>query len=105
MTAQETLADLIKSQRAAGLKGENWDNYGVALYTIRQELSQRTGSLADQFDVNDRVRDILLTNCRQDVAHALANTSSILRSIRTLKFIAWANLALVVIAIIMILAH
>jgi hypothetical protein len=103
MTTQGTLAELIKSQRAEGLKGESWDNYAVARYTTEKELIERAGSLVDKYDMDDRMRDALLTNCRQDVAHAVANTTSILRSVRDLKFLAWANLALVVFALIAIL--
>jgi hypothetical protein len=99
----QTLADMVKSQRAVGLKGENWANYAVALYTTEQEFVERAGGLGDKYGMDDRMRDALLTNCRQDVAHALANTSSILRFIGNLKFLAWANLALVVFALIAIL--
>jgi hypothetical protein len=75
------IASAIQSQRSLGMRGDSWDNYAVARETLQDELDNRQPS---SYDLKDATRDILITHARQDAAHALGNTTSILKRMRTL---------------------
>jgi hypothetical protein len=100
---QEKLATLIKSQRSLGLKGANWDNYALGLTQVEEELSSRgADSLSSKYTFDERLRDALLTNIRQDGIHALANTVSIVKAVRYLEIQVIINFWLIVAALVLI---
>jgi hypothetical protein len=68
----------VKAQRSMGMKGENWDNYAIARYTLEGELGLNGQSAQHVYDLNRDEYNTLLANGRQDVALALCNTKSLL---------------------------
>jgi hypothetical protein len=87
----------VKAQRSMGMRGENWDNYAIARYTLEGELGLNDQTAQHVYDLSQNEYNTLLANGRQDVAHALCNTKSLLelngRISRQLRF---ANVLLVV---------
>ena len=89
----ERIRDQVRINRSLGLKGDNWDNHAVALITTQHEAS----GAEDDFRLPDTTRDTLLRNGRQDTAHALANTTSILDRVQELNRLVTALLVLVIV--------
>jgi hypothetical protein len=87
----------IKAQRSLGRKGDHWDNHAVAIYTLQGELGLGGKSANHVYDLNQDEYNTLIANGRQDVAHALCNTKSLLdlngRISRQLRF---ANVLLLI---------
>ena len=86
--ARDALAGSIKAQRAIGMKGHNWDNYAVAQNILHEEIghvapNHPLGQPHYEFDTT--IRDRLLAHGRQDTAHALANTTSLLKEVQILN--------------------
>jgi hypothetical protein len=66
---------MIRAQRAQGMKGAHWENHAVARYTLGGEL----GEPAQHFyNLDEDKVNTLLAHGRQDAAHALGNTKSLL---------------------------
>jgi hypothetical protein len=66
------------------MKGDNWDNYAVGFETLEGDLG-RGASRPQPYDFDDTTRDILIAHTRQDAAHALLNTISLLRRLTALR--------------------
>lgn len=77
--AEEALRSSLNAQRSMGRKGEHWDNYATARNVLHEELGMY-GSPTSSYQLNEQTRDVLLAHGRQDSAHALCNTKSILDS-------------------------
>ena len=70
----------IKAQHAAGLKGESWDNQAIASDVLFDDLGYNRAD-RPHYHLDDQTKGILLVNARQDAAHALTNTISLLERI------------------------
>jgi hypothetical protein len=68
----------VRAQRAQGLKGEHWDNYAVARYTLEGELGLNGQVAQHIYDLSRDEYSTLLAHGRQDIVHALCNTKSLL---------------------------
>jgi hypothetical protein len=68
----------VRAQREMGMKGESWDNYAIARYTLEGELGLNGQTAQHVYDLSRDEYNTLLANGRQDVAHALCNTKSLL---------------------------
>ena len=79
----ENLRFAIKAQHALGMKGDNWDNYAIARETLQGDLGYEGGSKAS-YNLDTDTRDILIAHARQDAAHALCNTTSLLGRVQVL---------------------
>jgi hypothetical protein len=97
MEQDTPLQAAIKAQRLLGRTGAHWDNYAVARYTLDGELGMNGQTAQHVYDLNQDEYNTLIANGRQDVAHALCNTKSLLdlngRISRQLRF---ANVLLLV---------
>jgi len=89
----EQLKGALLGQRIAGLKGDTWDNHAIARDIVHNELGY-TGNRRPPYNLDQDTRDILLVHARQDAAHALANTVSLLKVVRTLKLATFGIAAL-----------
>src|SRR5438874_1359221 len=76
--AGERLKESIRTQRSLGMKGEFWDNHTVARHTVDEEVGRLGEPTIYGYGFDDGIREVLLTHGRQDVAHALCNTRSLL---------------------------
>jgi hypothetical protein len=84
-SSQEALSSALKALRLVGKTGDSWDNHAVAQNILHEELGQFPATLQGEYDLDEVVRDRLLAHGRQDTAHALANTISLLRRIQNLE--------------------
>lgn len=87
--AQQRLASAVRMQRELGMKGDNWDNYAVAQATLHDELGYN-GTQRHPYSLDEATRDILIVHGRQDAAHALANTTALLKRAQTLTRLLYA---------------
>lgn len=83
MNKLEAMKAEIDSLRTEGRIGASWENYAVAHITLREDLGEFGQSPGLTFD--EHVRDQLIAHARQDVAHAVSNTTSILSQLRTIR--------------------
>jgi hypothetical protein len=79
------LDDTIAQQRATGFKGEHWNNYAVARYTVEGELNHSEQAPQNAYNLSQKEFDTLLVNSRRDAAHALCNTRSLLELNRKVR--------------------
>jgi hypothetical protein len=87
----------ITKQRQMGLKGEHWDNYAVAYNTLEGELGLNGQTAQHVYDLNQEQVNTLLVHARQDAAHALGNTRSLLDlNVRVSRRLLLANFLLFV---------
>lgn len=81
----------IKAQHAAGLKSESWDNQAIASDVLSKDLGYKRSD-RPHYHLDDQTKDILLVHARQDAAHTLINTISLLERIdkldRTVQILA-----------------
>ena len=89
----------IKAQRALGMKGEHWDNYAVAKYTLEGEIGSTGQAAQHVYDFGQDEVNTLLAHSRQDAAHALGNTKSLLdlnarisRQVRLVNFLLFVSI-------------
>jgi hypothetical protein len=64
--------------RPSASPGDNWDNYAVARDVLHGELGLNGEPAQHEYYLDQATRDTLLTHGRQDAAHALCNTKSLL---------------------------
>jgi hypothetical protein len=76
-TAEADLATSLKSLRDMGLTSEHHANLAVAKNVTNEELG-RYGEHPLEYALKQKTKDTLLAHGRQDAAHALCNTKSIL---------------------------
>ncbi len=86
----------INAQREVGMRGDSWDNHAVALATLSGDLGAG-GKQRAPYYLDDMTRDILIAHSRQDAAHALLNTISLLTRVRQLTLLVYLLLALVLV--------
>ena len=98
------IARRIKIQHEIGQKSVFMDNFVIGQEVLREELAGGN-QYQQQYDLSTSVRDMLLAHSRQDVAHALSNTSSLLTHLKILDTnVRFANFWLLVI-IGLLLSH
>jgi len=91
------LQERIKKQHQMGLKGDHWDNYAVAYYTLEGELGLNGQTAQHVYDLNQEQVNTLLVHARQDAAHTLGNTRSLLvLNVRVSRQLLLANFLLFV---------
>ncbi|KQP07496.1 hypothetical protein ASF28_10090 [Methylobacterium sp. Leaf99] len=90
----QRIHEQIQANRALGMKGDNWDNWAVGLLTTQHEIEDDDGQIG--YVLTDATRDKILRNGRQDGAHALANTTSILNRVHQLTRLVYVLLVLVI---------
>jgi hypothetical protein len=83
-TADEHLKMLLAMSKDMGWKDANALNRVVARNVLHEDLGRFKGRL-HAYHLNDDVRDRLLAHARQDAAHALCNTSSLLDQVKALR--------------------
>jgi hypothetical protein len=78
-----------------GLKGAHWDNYAIGRDVLHGELGWNDEPPRNEYFLEKNTQDTLLAHSRQDAAHALCNTKSLLdisekisSQLRTLNFLA-----------------
>lgn len=76
------------------MKGDSWDNHAIAHGTLQGDLGTN-GKPRDPYYLDDMTRDILIAHSRQDAAHALLNTMSLLKRVRQLTIAVYILVALV----------
>ena len=94
--AESALQETINSQRSMGMKGEHWDNYAIARNVLQEEIGLHGEPPRESYHFSQGTYEVLLAHSRQDVAHALCNTKSLLdlnqkisSRLGTLNFLAW----------------
>lgn len=90
---------LVAGNRDIGLKGENWKNEAIASAVLHAELGYLGNGIKHKYNLNEDTEDTLLAHARQDAAHALLNSISLLKISRILLIICAANLSITVAAI------
>src|ERR1700730_16922244 len=75
--AEATLASALAMQPKRGTTGENKANYLVAKNVLNEEMGGY-GEYTVEYQLGQKTRDVLLVHGRQDAAHALCNTTSLL---------------------------
>ena len=76
--AAVALQATIRTQRSMGMKGEHWDNYAIGRDVLHGELGLNGEQPQHEYFLEESTRDTLLAHSRQDTAHALCNTKSLL---------------------------
>jgi hypothetical protein len=76
--AESELQRTIIGQRAIGMKGEHRDNYAIARDVLHGELGFNGKPVEDEYNLDQSKLDTLVAHGRQDAAHALCNTKSLL---------------------------
>jgi hypothetical protein len=92
--ATRKIAASITGQREVGLKGDHWDNYAIAQGVLHDEIDSDSKTVRFPYRFDQEQRDALLAHARQDAAHALCNTGSLLKRIRTLTRLVYLLLAI-----------
>jgi hypothetical protein len=77
MEAEKTLASALEMVPKSGLKSVSKANYLIAQNVVHEEIGLY-GEYAFEYRFNQKTSDLLLAHGRQDAAHALLNTSSLL---------------------------
>ncbi|ACB27625.1 hypothetical protein [Methylobacterium radiotolerans] len=93
----------IRAQRDLGMKGDSWDNHAIAHGTLQGDLGTN-GKPRDPYYLDDVTRDILIAHSRQDAAHGLLNTMSLLKRVRQLTIAVYLLMALVLLLIVFVAA-
>jgi hypothetical protein len=83
-TADEYLKMQLAMSKDTGWKDANALNGVVARSVLHEDLGRFKGRL-HAYNLNDDARDRLLAHARQDAAHALCNTSSLLDQVKVLR--------------------
>jgi hypothetical protein len=98
--AEVELASTLKAWRDMGLTSEHQENLAIARNVTNEEMG-RYGEHALEYSLQQKTKDTLLAHGRQDVAHALCNTKSILdqnarisAQLRKLNFMATISVCL-----------
>jgi hypothetical protein len=98
--AETTLASALKMV-PSGLKGASKANYLITQNVVHEER-ELYGEYAFEYHFNQKTSNILLAHGRQDAAHALLNTSSLLehgakisRQLRVLNVLAVAAVCMI----------
>ncbi|MGG3814203.1 hypothetical protein ABEV34_21525 [Methylorubrum rhodesianum] len=97
------IAQAIRVQRDLGMKGDNWDNHAVARGTLYGDLGYE-GSNQSFYDLDEPTRDRLLAHARQDAAHALCNTTSLLKRLRSVERLMYVSILANVVLLIAVLS-
>jgi hypothetical protein len=85
-SSKAALLNAIQSQRSLGLTGDNWDNYAAAFSTLQREIGHFPDDThLDCYEFDEAIRNRLLAHGRQDAAHALMNTASLLNRVVSLQ--------------------
>lgn len=69
----EEVRAAIKAQREFGRRGPHWDNAAVGQVVLHEDLAEGL-----DYGLYQEQTDRLLAHARQDAAHALCNTKSLL---------------------------
>lgn len=95
----------IETQHIVGNKSANDDNTVIARYTLHEELGYR-GERREPYHLDQDTRDILLAHTRQDAAHSLLNTISLLKKVDSLALsvrrLLWLSSALLICVLILL---
>ena len=75
--AQASLTTTLKVWREMGLTSENHANQAIARNVTDEEMG-RYGEHPLEYSLKQKTKDTLLAHGRQDAAHALCNTTSLL---------------------------
>lgn len=75
----------MASLKRLKLTGVSQKNHSVAQNILDEELGRFSDSLQSSYVLTDAVRDRLAVHSRQDAAHALLNTISLLDEIQSLR--------------------
>lgn len=86
------IADDIWAQRLVGRRGDSWTNHAVAQVTVEGELGKGGWP---PVDLDPVVRDTLIVHGRQDAAHALLNTSILLKRLSELTLLVYLQFAII----------
>lgn len=74
----------LKSLKDFGNYSETTANGAVARNVLHEELGYY-GEMGQEYRLSKQTSDILLAHARQDAAHALANTTTLLKQVDELK--------------------
>jgi hypothetical protein len=86
--SREALRAAIEGDRSFGYKGAWWKNAAKARNILDEELGF-FGHSTISYDVDEATRDTLIAHARQDAAHALLNTGTLLKQMRALRYTLW----------------
>jgi hypothetical protein len=75
--AEADLTSTLKAWRSMGMTSEHQENLAIAKNVTNEEMG-RYGEHAIEYSLSQKTRDTLLSHGRQDAAHALCNTKSLL---------------------------
>jgi hypothetical protein len=100
----QDIAVATRAQRDVGLKGDHWDNHAIAKHLLLDEIDS-TKPVSFTYRLDQERRDLLLAHARQDAAHALCNTDSLLKRVRTLTRLVYLLLAVSVAILLRLYVH
>ena len=70
-------------------------NFWISKNVLHEELGT-FGETTEIYDLNKNTADILIAHGRQDIAHALLNTGSILKELKKIKIVVTACLLVLI---------
>jgi hypothetical protein len=82
---REDLKSKIEMNRSLGRNGANWENAAMANCILQEDLGHYPDSPLFDYGLDDEARDRLLAHARQDAAHALCNTETLLKQAKSLR--------------------
>jgi hypothetical protein len=92
--AEENLIQQLSFAKETGPKDANFLNSIVARNILHEDLG-RFDTRLRRYGLDDDTRDRLIAHARQDAAHALVNTATLLEQVKALRRGLWIMLALV----------
>jgi hypothetical protein len=86
----------IAAQRDLGMKGDFWNNHAIARGVVNEDIDP-DNYVHGMYHLNETMRDTLLAHTREDAAHALLNTTSLLKRVRLLTWLVYLLLAIAIV--------
>jgi hypothetical protein len=86
-TADEALKKALKAAQMFAVRGTDWNatkNRLVAQNILHEELGQFS-DIQSMYDLDEATRNRLIAHTRQDAAHALCNTITLMEEVRSLR--------------------
>lgn len=84
-SSHAALQSSIAALKLVGKTGDSWRNHAVAQNTLQDELGEFPANFQSHYELDEATRDRLLAHTRQDSAHALLNTISLLLRLQWLQ--------------------
>jgi hypothetical protein len=105
--AQKFVAARIRADRELGRSGDNSENSVIARGILNEELGTYGREFKNPYPyrLDEDTRDNLLAHARQDAAHVLLNSASLLKRVRRLQLLGYVLLAAITALFVLVLVR